>query len=1178
MPRVLAAALVALVLAAPAAHACKAWAQPVSGSFHAASSWADGVAPLPGDVVCIDLPGSYTVFSSQPINVERITFGNGSPGPVFNHIAGDLTVPGGITIGTGAIFQWVNGYLRAGTLLNQSIVLLLPVAGNGRGLGGATAVLDNRGVVAQATNFWIHAGGRVENRGVWDLQGDGVLGGSPGGQGGPGTFVNHAGATFGKSGGDSEVVLQNAPLTFENAGLIDVRSGTLRFTRPSRHVGATFAVADSAALHFDAGEVTFAGPQVGLVVGRLELSDDFRADSVAAFAFLGQGLEWTAGSLRDGTVVNTGTVRFTGPADSFRGLASTAAETAIFRNVGFVRHETDGTFNIVAGDRVENAASWRISGDGDIGTVFGGTQGPFVNESGALLIKDGGTGTSQMFASAGFQNDGTIDVRTGTLEVFSASSHTDATLDVAAGATLRFGPGAITFAGTTTGSGAGALVVTGAITATGDARWDIDGQGVEWSTGQLVAGTLRNTGHVRLTGTVNTRGACGAGTVAFRNEGTVDQNTGAFTVCDGDRAENAGTWTLTGDVGLRGSGPASPSAVFVNEAGAVLRKDGGTGTSTVTGAPLVVQNAGRIAVLTGTLRFDRPSSHTGGALLDVALSATLHFDVGAVTFAGAVGGAVPGTLTVSDAVTLGADARWSFNGTGVEWRDSQVTAGTLVNAGHVRFTGGTANVRLFGTGVVFRNEGTVEHAGASILSLYDGARVENAGTWSVTADGDLRGSSSSPGAASTFVNEAGGLFVKTGGTGVSDLSTAPLTFDNHGTVRVDTGRLDVNRPFIHRPGAVVAGRGQFDVAGASLTHDGRTSPGGGPGGATGTLSWTGAWAPAATGLLAADLAGDADHDRLAVSTAATLGGTLSVRFAGGYDPAVGRSFTLVTCGTACTGTFATVALPAGVEGDVVVLPTSVVLTITALAPALVRAEATADQTFGHEGGRVPGVYEVVERAGAPWATQTWATLALPDRRPVPVDAARPLALSSGETEAVEHLVVLFDGAPAGVYVYARYVGTPGVDTLAVDTLVVSKLAGRRVGSEATTGLPDGTAVVGVDGEVRIVGSALAGAGRPDLAEVPAEASAEALPAETTLRAPYPNPAAGLATVRFDLAERARARLTVYDVLGREVAVVADGERPAGRYAEPLRALPAGVYVVRLDADARSFVQRLTVTR
>ena len=80
--------------------------------------------------------------------------------------------------------------------------------------------------------------------------------------------------------------------------------------------------------------------------------------------------------------------------------------------------------------------------------------------------------------------------------------------------------------------------------------------------------------------------------------------------------------------------------------------------------------------------------------------------------------------------------------------------------------------------------------------------------------------------------------------------------------------------------------------------------------------------------------------------------------------------------------------------------------------------------------------------------------------------------------------------------------------------------------------------------------------------------------------PVPNPATGQAAVTFELDAAQTARLAVYDVLGREVAVLADGAQAAGAHTVALdaSALPAGVYVARLTAGGQSVTRRLTVAR
>ena len=83
-----------------------------------------------------------------------------------------------------------------------------------------------------------------------------------------------------------------------------------------------------------------------------------------------------------------------------------------------------------------------------------------------------------------------------------------------------------------------------------------------------------------------------------------------------------------------------------------------------------------------------------------------------------------------------------------------------------------------------------------------------------------------------------------------------------------------------------------------------------------------------------------------------------------------------------------------------------------------------------------------------------------------------------------------------------------------------------------------------------------------------------------LDAVFPNPTAGRATVRYTLDAAADVRLDAYDVLGRRVAVLAEGPQATGAHEATLdtAGLPAGVYVLRLTAGARTATARVTVAR
>ena len=87
-------------------------------------------------------------------------------------------------------------------------------------------------------------------------------------------------------------------------------------------------------------------------------------------------------------------------------------------------------------------------------------------------------------------------------------------------------------------------------------------------------------------------------------------------------------------------------------------------------------------------------------------------------------------------------------------------------------------------------------------------------------------------------------------------------------------------------------------------------------------------------------------------------------------------------------------------------------------------------------------------------------------------------------------------------------------------------------------------------------------------------------ARLTLDAPAPNPTRGPTVIGYALAEASPVRLSVVDLLGREVAVVAEGTASAGRHVATLDTarLAPGVYVVRLSAGLHLASRRIAVVR
>lgn len=98
-----------------------------------------------------------------------------------------------------------------------------------------------------------------------------------------------------------------------------------------------------------------------------------------------------------------------------------------------------------------------------------------------------------------------------------------------------------------------------------------------------------------------------------------------------------------------------------------------------------------------------------------------------------------------------------------------------------------------------------------------------------------------------------------------------------------------------------------------------------------------------------------------------------------------------------------------------------------------------------------------------------------------------------------------------------------------------------------------------------VGTETGGVYRMALDQVDVEQAPSRRPSGFALDAPAPNPFNPTTELAFELDRPAQARLSVHDLLGREVAVLVDGPLPAGRHRRTFDAadLASGVYVCTL---------------
>jgi hypothetical protein len=89
-----------------------------------------------------------------------------------------------------------------------------------------------------------------------------------------------------------------------------------------------------------------------------------------------------------------------------------------------------------------------------------------------------------------------------------------------------------------------------------------------------------------------------------------------------------------------------------------------------------------------------------------------------------------------------------------------------------------------------------------------------------------------------------------------------------------------------------------------------------------------------------------------------------------------------------------------------------------------------------------------------------------------------------------------------------------------------------------------------------------------------------LPAEFVLAQNYPNPFNPMTLIGFHMPENAHVRITVYDLVGRRVAVLVDEHRGPGRHEVTFDAttIPGGLYLYRMEVGGFSETRKMLLLR
>ncbi|WP_164682686.1 T9SS type A sorting domain-containing protein [Cyclonatronum proteinivorum] len=102
----------------------------------------------------------------------------------------------------------------------------------------------------------------------------------------------------------------------------------------------------------------------------------------------------------------------------------------------------------------------------------------------------------------------------------------------------------------------------------------------------------------------------------------------------------------------------------------------------------------------------------------------------------------------------------------------------------------------------------------------------------------------------------------------------------------------------------------------------------------------------------------------------------------------------------------------------------------------------------------------------------------------------------------------------------------------------------------------------------------------DLTNVDVRGDEHQLPAGISLGNAYPNPFNPTTNIPFEISETGHVSLEVFDMLGRQVAVLVNEAKPAGSYTVPFdaAALSSGVYLIRLQSGDLMKTSRVTLIK
>jgi hypothetical protein len=745
------------------------------------------------------------------------------------------TLAGTHTFGGSSQFNWNSGNWSTGgtTTIGSTATLTISSANDHDWY--------SRAIVNQGTVNWTGgqlragAGSTITNNGRWNDTASSnyvyITGGTlP-------VFTNATSGTYNKNSTGTTVFAGSA---FNNDGKVNVNAGTLELAAGGANSatgvirtasGATtlfsnnYAIADGSALG-GAGTYVLSGGTLS-ITGAVSISafnqTGGRLAGTQTFDGISQ-LSWTGGDWNAGgttTIGSSATLTISGLNDHdhySRGLV----------NNGVVNW-TGGQLRTGAGGTITNNHDWNDTASSTYVYITGGALPIFTNSTTGTYNKNV-SGTTLFGGATAFNNDGVVNVNTGTLELNGGGTNSATGIfNTAGGATTLFSNNytiangsALTGVGTYRLSG-GTLTVDGTV-----------GISTFNQTGGRLAGTQTFGGYSQLSWTAGDWNSGGTTTIASNatlsiagandhdyysrgivNRGVVSWSGGQLRGGAGSTITNHGQWNDTASSNfLYITGGTQP--VFTNASDGIYNK---TGAGTTVFTSVAFNNDGTVNVGAGTFELNGGGTNSATGVINTASGATTLFSNSyTIANGSALGGLgtyqfTGGTLDISGTVGIS-----TFNQTGGLLSGTQTFGGTS----QVNWTGGTWNT---GATTTIGSTATLTIAGANDHDFYTHALVNN-GTvnWTggqlrtgaggtITNNGKWNDSASSSllyitgGTAPSFSNTATGIYTKT--TAGTTTFATPVAFDNAGTIDVQAGTLAFTGSFTNGGGTLLASGGNF---------------------------------------------------------------------------------------------------------------------------------------------------------------------------------------------------------------------------------------------------------------------------------------------------------------------------------------------------------------------------------